>query len=67
MTPILQFIGNVTALQGSGVTEFANAYKMREAGRPDAAFRLYESVRIPRSARVVWSTREMGRIYHAQG
>jgi len=33
----------------------------------DAAFRLYESVRIPRTARVVWSTREMGRIYHAKG
>jgi 2-polyprenyl-6-methoxyphenol hydroxylase-like FAD-dependent oxidoreductase len=32
-----------------------------------AAFRLYESVRIPRTARVVWSTREMGRIYHAKG
>lgn len=32
-----------------------------------AAFRLYESVRIPRSARVVWSTREMGRLYHARG
>ncbi|MBP5076528.1 3-hydroxybenzoate 6-monooxygenase [Pseudomonas chlororaphis] len=32
-----------------------------------AAFRLYESVRIPRTARVVWSTREMGRLYHAQG
>lgn len=29
------------------------------------AFKLYESLRIPRSARVVWSTREMGRIYHA--
>ena len=27
----------------------------------EAAFRRYESVRIPRSARVVWSTREMGR------
>ncbi|HEX7747951.1 MAG TPA: FAD-dependent monooxygenase, partial [Bordetella sp.] len=32
-----------------------------------AAFKLYESLRIPRSARVLWSTREMGRIYHAQG
>lgn len=31
------------------------------------AFRLYESLRIPRTARVVWSTREMGRIYHAAG
>ncbi|MDX3894997.1 3-hydroxybenzoate 6-monooxygenase [Pusillimonas sp.] len=33
----------------------------------DAAFRMYESIRIPRTARVVWSTREMGRIYHAKG
>ena len=33
----------------------------------EAAFRRYESVRIPRSARVVWSTREMGRLYHARG
>jgi salicylate hydroxylase len=32
-----------------------------------AAFKLYESLRIPRSARVLWSTREMGRIYHAKG
>lgn len=32
-----------------------------------AAFRLYESVRIPRTARVVWSAREMGRLYHAKG
>lgn len=36
-------------------------------GDLDAAFRLYESVRVPRTARVVWSTREMGRIYHAKG
>lgn len=32
-----------------------------------AAFRLYESVRIPRTARVLWSAREMGRLYHAKG
>lgn len=32
-----------------------------------SAFRLYESIRVPRTARVVWSTREMGRIYHAKG
>ena len=32
-----------------------------------AAFRQYESIRIPRTARVVLSTREMGRIYHAYG
>lgn len=31
------------------------------------AFELYEQIRIPRTARVLWSTREMGRIYHASG
>ncbi len=36
-------------------------------GDLQAAFRLYESIRCPRTARVVWSTREMGRIYHAKG
>ena len=33
----------------------------------EAAFRLYEEIRIPRTARVVWSAREMGRLYHAKG
>ncbi|MBR8072819.1 3-hydroxybenzoate 6-monooxygenase [Burkholderia cenocepacia] len=33
----------------------------------EAAFALYESVRIPRTARVLYSAREMGRIYHAKG
>jgi 2-polyprenyl-6-methoxyphenol hydroxylase-like FAD-dependent oxidoreductase len=33
----------------------------------EAAFRLYESSRITRTARVLLSTREMGRIYHARG
>ena len=32
-----------------------------------AAFRLYERSRITRTARVVLSAREMGRIYHARG
>jgi salicylate hydroxylase len=31
------------------------------------AFRCYETVRIPRTARVLYSSREMGRIYHAKG
>ena len=33
----------------------------------EQAFRLYEQGRIPRTARVVLSAREMGRLYHAQG
>ncbi len=32
-----------------------------------SAFSLYEKVRIPRTARVLYSAREMGRIYHAKG
>ena len=32
-----------------------------------AAFQLYESKRVVRTARVVLSAREMGRIYHARG
>ncbi|CAN0626755.1 3-hydroxybenzoate 6-hydroxylase [Burkholderia multivorans] len=31
------------------------------------AFALYEQARIPRTARVLYSAREMGRIYHAKG
>jgi 3-hydroxybenzoate 6-monooxygenase len=33
----------------------------------EAAFALYERARIPRTARVLYSAREMGRIYHAKG
>ena len=33
----------------------------------EAAFRLYEQSRITRTARVVLSAREMGRVYHAKG
>jgi 3-hydroxybenzoate 6-monooxygenase len=33
----------------------------------EKAFRLYERARVARTARVVLSVREMGRIYHAQG
>jgi salicylate hydroxylase len=33
----------------------------------EAAFCLYDKVRIPRTARVLYSAREMGRLYHATG
>ncbi|MCS6763087.1 MAG: 3-hydroxybenzoate 6-monooxygenase [Candidatus Protistobacter heckmanni] len=33
----------------------------------EEAFKLYESVRIPRTARVLYSAREMGRVHHASG
>ncbi|CAJ0896275.1 3-hydroxybenzoate 6-monooxygenase [Ralstonia flatus] len=33
----------------------------------EQAFRLYEEARIPRTARVLYAARDMGRIYHAKG
>jgi salicylate hydroxylase len=33
----------------------------------EAAFALYDKARIPRTARVLYSAREMGRLYHAKG
>ncbi|VVE15047.1 salicylate hydroxylase [Pandoraea aquatica] len=33
----------------------------------ERAFQCYEAARIPRTARVLYSAREMGRIYHAKG
>ena len=33
----------------------------------EAAFRLYEQARIPRTARVLYAARDMGRVYHAKG
>ena len=33
----------------------------------EAAFQLYEQARIPRTARVLYAARDMGRIYHAKG
>ena len=54
-------------LHGAGRRRDAGRGRARLRPRPEAAFRRYESVRIPRSARVVWSTREMGRLYHAHG
>ncbi|MFC4524302.1 3-hydroxybenzoate 6-monooxygenase [Cupriavidus pinatubonensis] len=33
----------------------------------EAAFKLYEQARIPRTARVLYAARDMGRVYHAKG
>ncbi len=49
-----------------------DAVTLREALRVcdrdiEKAFRMYEKIRIPRTARVQYSAREMGRIFHAAG
>jgi len=64
--PMLQYLA-----QGACIA-LEDAVTLREAlGACDhdleAAFRLYESRRLVRTARVVISAREMGRIYHAKG
>ena len=64
--PMLQYMA-----QGAAMA-LEDAVTLREAIRAcdfdlDAGFRLYESKRVVRTARVVYSSREMGRLYHAQG
>ena len=64
--PMLQYMA-----QGAAMA-LEDAVTLREAIRAsgldlEAGFRLYEAKRIVRTARVVYSSREMGRIYHAQG
>jgi len=64
--PMLQYMA-----QGACMA-LEDAVTLREAirathGDLEAGFRLYEAKRIVRTARVVYSSREMGRIYHAQG
>ena len=64
--PMLQYMA-----QGAAMA-LEDAVTLREAIRAsdldlEAGFRLYESKRVVRTARVVYSSREMGRLYHAQG
>jgi salicylate hydroxylase len=64
--PMLQYMA-----QGACMA-LEDAVTLREAiracdGDLEAGFRRYESKRIVRTARVVYSSREMGRIYHASG
>ena len=64
--PMLQYLA-----QGACMA-IEDAVTLREAlratgGDVEAGFRLYESKRIVRTARVVLSAREMGRLYHAKG
>ncbi|MBC2769156.1 3-hydroxybenzoate 6-monooxygenase [Pusillimonas minor] len=64
--PMTQYMAQGACMAIEDAVTLGEAFAKAE-GDIDAAFRLYESVRIPRTARVVWSTREMGRIYHAKG
>lgn len=64
--PMAQYMAQGACMALEDAVTLGEAVKRCE-GDFEAAFRLYESIRIPRTARVVWATREMGRIYHAKG
>ncbi len=64
--PMTQYMAQGACMALEDAVTLGEAVAQAE-GDLSAAFRLYESIRVPRSARVVWSTREMGRIYHAKG
>lgn len=64
--PMMQYMAQGACMALEDAVTLAEAVRKKEFNFKEA-FALYESLRIPRTARVVWSTREMGRIYHAKG
>lgn len=69
--PMMQYLaqGACMALEDAVTLGAAVQACRADDGRFDlpAAFRLYASARVARTARVVLSVREMGRLYHAKG
>lgn len=64
--PMSQYMAQGACMALEDAVTLGLSVAQHKGNLPDA-FELYESLRIPRSARVLWSTREMGRIYHAKG
>ncbi len=64
--PVAQYMAQGACMALEDAVTIGKALQQCD-GDAARAFALYESVRIPRTARIVWSTREMGRIYHAAG
>ena len=63
--PMMQYLAQGACMAMEDAVTLAAAVE-RTPSFADA-FRLYESARIARTARVVLSVREMGRVYHAKG
>lgn len=63
--PMMQYLAQGACMALEDAVTLAAAVE-RSPDWP-AAFRLYQSARIARTARVVLSVREMGRVYHAKG
>ncbi len=64
--PMLQYLAQGACMAIEDTVTLGEAIK-QSGFDLEAAFLLYEKARIPRTARVVLSAREMGRIYHAKG
>lgn len=64
--PMLQYLAQGACMAIEDAVTLREAVRHCDFDLP-AAFRLYEKSRITRTARVVLSAREMGRIYHASG
>lgn len=64
--PMTQYLAQGACMALEDAVTLGKAIEATD-GDLSQAFRLYESIRIPRTARVVWSAREMGRLYHAKG
>jgi len=64
--PMLQYLAQGACMALEDAVTLREALR-RENHDLEKGFRLYESKRVVRTARVVYSAREMGRIYHAKG
>jgi 3-hydroxybenzoate 6-monooxygenase len=64
--PMLQYLAQGACMALEDAVTLGEALRVND-GDFARAFSLYERSRVTRTARVVLSTREMGRIYHAKG
>jgi 2-polyprenyl-6-methoxyphenol hydroxylase-like FAD-dependent oxidoreductase len=64
--PMMQYLAQGACMALEDAVTLGEAVKASDFDM-SAAFRLYESARVARTARVVLSVREMGRLYHAKG
>ncbi len=64
--PTLQYLAQGACMALEDAVTLGEALRVQQ-GRIAEAFALYERSRVARTARIVLSAREMGRIFHAQG
>src|SRR3954469_6220718 len=64
--PMMQYLAQGACMALEDAVTLGEAVRA-SGGDLDRAFQRYEAARVTRTARVVYGTREMGRVYHAQG